>query len=205
VARRLREIPLRILTLARLFRNEKFDIVQNVMFTAGLVGTFFAAYYRVPVIINSIRSLGFVHRWYRRPLKRLIYSMSDSVVANSNEIKHNLVRHRITNGINVETIYNGVDTKRFRPAGPDGGKLAADAEIRRGFSPVVVVVANLTSVKNHVSLLNAIPQILREFPMTAFQLIGSGPLKSSLEQMAQALGIQQNVFFWAQEETPKPC
>ena len=207
IGNRLRQLPSKLNKLVRLIRQEKFDIVQNVMFTAGVIGTIVARACRVPVVINCIRSLGFLHYGYRRPVKRILYKMSDCVIANSNQTKSLLIMHRITQAAKIHTVYNGVDLDRFRPAANPHSLEDRKAAIGLGHenSPIIGMVANLSPVKNHDCLLKAIPKILKEFPRAAFLLIGSGSLKDSLKLTAQYLGIQRSVFFWAKERTLPSC
>jgi glycosyltransferase involved in cell wall biosynthesis len=207
VADRLRQVPWKVLSLVRLIVHEKFDIVQNVMFTAGVIGTLVARACGVPIVINCIRSLGFLHYHYRRPIKRILYRMSDCVIANSKQTESLLIQRRLAHATKIHTIYNGVDTDRYQPPrDPE-----SISEIKRvigvgDHGPVVGMVANLSPVKNHDCLLKAIVLVLKEFPRSVFLLVGSGALKEGLERTAQSLGINASVFFWAKERTrPTYC
>jgi glycosyltransferase involved in cell wall biosynthesis len=206
IARRLRHVPWKLLKLVNLIRREKFDIVQNVMFTAAVFGTVVARCCRVPVVINSVRSLGFLHYWYRRPVKRFLYKMSECVIANSNLTKSLLIKHRIAQAGKIHTVYNGVDLARFQPADNSDSLAKQKASIGIGENfPIIGMVANLSPVKNHDCFLKAIPTILKEFPRAAFLVFGGGSMKYSLERTAQSLGNQRRVFFWAREMTLPSC
>ena len=206
IGNRLRQIPWKLIKLVRLIRREKFDIVQNVMFTASAIGTIVALACRVPVVINCIRSLGFLHYGYRRPVKRILYKMSDCVIANSEQTKALLIKRQIAQAAKIHTVYNGVDLDRFHPAGNPNSLAEKKTAIGIGeHFPIIGMIANLNPVKNHDCLLKAIPRILEEFPRAAFLLIGDGSLKDSLERTAQSLGIQRSVFFWVKERTLPSC
>ena len=207
IGNRLRQIPWKLIRLVRLIRQERFDIVQNVMFTASVIGTIVARACRVPVVINCIRSLGFVHYRYRRPIKRIVYKMSDCVIANSNQTRSLLIKHRITEPAKVHTVYNGVDLERFRPADDSDSLAEKKAALGLGHKnfPVIGMIANLSPVKNHLCLLKAIPRIIKEFPHAVFLVVGGGFLQDSLERTAQSLGIQRSVFFWAKERILPSC
>jgi len=206
IGNRLRQVPFRLHRLVRLIRQEKFHIVQNVMFTAAVVGTVVARACGVPVIINCIRSLGFLHYRYRRPVKRILYRMSDCVIANSNQTKALLSQHRIVHASKIHTLYNGVDLDRFHPpADPDVLIKQKAALGIRDYFPIIGTIAHLSPVKNHECLLRAIPKIVAEFPRAAFLLVGAGSLQSRLAQTAKMLGIERHVFFWAKGETLLNC
>lgn len=203
---RLRQIPWKMSSVVRFIKSERFDIVQNVMFTAAVIGTLAARLAKVPIIINCIRSLGFLHYRHRRPIKRLLYRISDIVIANSQQTAALLVEHSIVAANKVVTIYNGVDTDRFRPAagGCETNPLWRSLGVET-FSPIVGMVANLSPVKNHHCLLQAIPTVLQRFPRTAFLFVGDGASKEKLEQKTESLGIQKNVFFWARARILQSC
>jgi len=50
-------------------------------------------------------------------------------------------------------------------------------------------------VKNHPAFLNAAAKLLRQFPAVDFVLVGDGPLRPGLEEMAAELGIKEKVLF----------
>lgn len=203
---RLRQIPWKMTALVAFMRRERFDIVQNVMFTAAVIGTIAARLARVPVVINCIRSLGFLHYHYRRPIKRMLYRVCDKVIANSQQTATLLVKHGILAADKVVTVYNGVDTERFQPSANDCSTASLQRSLGIGaFSPIVGMVANLSPVKNHHCLLRAIPTVLQRLPRAAFLFIGAGALKDELHQEAESLGIQKNVFFWARARIPLSC
>jgi glycosyltransferase involved in cell wall biosynthesis len=196
LAPRLRNVPTKLKKLFDFMRQERFDIVQNVMFTAGVFGTLVARCCNVPVVVNSVRSLGFLHFHYRRPIKRFLYKMSDCVIANSELMKSHLIRRRIAPESKIRTIYNGVDIERFSNDKQDQNTTLRNAlGIKTDNFPLVGMVASLSPVKNHQCLLKAIPSILEEFPRAAFLLIGDGSLKESLQKSAESRGIERSIFF----------
>lgn len=207
VARRLRYMPWKFFRLVRLLRKEKFDIVQNVMFTASVIGTLVARACRVPIVINCIRSLGFLHYAYRRPIKRIVYKISDCVVANSKETKSLLIERGIVQQNKILTIYNGVNIEHFQPSADPGAVVEGKSRIAlsAGDYPIIGIIASLSRVKNHDCLLKAAPQILREFPRAAFLIIGGGALEKVLKKTAESLGIDRHVFFWAKEQMLPSC
>lgn len=203
---RLRQLPWHLFKLVRLLRGERFDVVQNVMFTAGVIGTVLARVCGVPVVINCIRSLGFLHYWYRRPVKRILYKMSDCVIPNSKQTESSLIERGIAQASKIRTIYNGVDTDRFQPVGQAAALAKARAALGLGENRLVIgMIANLAPVKNHECLLKAIPIVLNEVPDAAFLLVGSGSLSERLQKAAQSLGVHRSVFFWAKERIPQSC
>lgn len=58
-----------------------------------------------------------------------------------------------------------------------------------------VCVASLTEVKNHATLLRAWAVVRRSLPHARLTLAGDGPLRESLRQQVQDLGIEEGVAF----------
>jgi glycosyltransferase involved in cell wall biosynthesis len=51
------------------------------------------------------------------------------------------------------------------------------------------------AVKNHPAFLRAATTLAKQYPAVEFVLVGDGPFRPSLEQMAAELGIQEKVLF----------
>lgn len=87
----------------------------------------------------------------------------------------------------------GVDTDVFQPG--SGG-----AEIRRrhgipGNAPVVVCTARMVKRKGQDTLVRAWPRVLRELPDAWLLLVGDGPRRRAVEELAQASGVADSVIF----------
>jgi len=78
--------------------------------------------------------------------------------------------------------YIGIDTSRFLPASHQD-------------SPRIVHVARLVEKKGTRYLIDAIGHLRLRFPEVVVDIIGEGPLRSSLEERAKALGLEKNVRF----------
>ena len=111
-------------------------------------------------------------------------------------VSHDVGRHLSAEGFpNVEVIYNGVDMGPVSTA-------ESRERVRRelGISPgefLVGTIARLDPVKDLGTLLNACA-LLRGTRPIALMVVGDGPERASLEQMADALGIRDHVRFLGQ-------
>jgi phosphatidylinositol alpha-1,6-mannosyltransferase len=87
----------------------------------------------------------------------------------------------------VELLHPGVDCGVFRP---DPG---ARADIRRrhrlGEAPVVLCVSRLVARKGQDMLVRALPAIRRQVPGTRLLLVGDGPRRAALHQLAQSCDV----------------
>jgi glycosyltransferase involved in cell wall biosynthesis len=119
--------------------------------------------------------------WCRRISLR-VYRASRRVICISER-----VREEVLNGTGqscrTSVVYNGVDAKMFSPGGTaDDGK-------------TVLTVGNLIPIKGHETLLRAVAAIAGEFPGLRLAIIGDGPEKQRLAQLAGQLNVGDRVEF----------
>jgi glycosyltransferase involved in cell wall biosynthesis len=199
IANSLKYQPFNIFKIIKAIYCYDIKIVHCIMFTSAIFGTFIAKLLRVPVIINSVRSLRFIGSHYRIPVMRFIYKISDCIIVNSLMTKYLLVSHHIASANKTLVIWNGVDIDKFARAKSLSGHAQSNNTIlKMEWTNVAGIIANLFPVKNHYCLLKAIPIILKKFPRTAFLIIGDGPEKENLQRFSAHLKIQENTFFLGQ-------
>ncbi|EYF02311.1 glycosyltransferase family 4 protein [Chondromyces apiculatus] len=125
-------------------------------------------------------------------VNRLASSLTDRVIAVSEDARKVAVEIEGVDPRRVVTILNGVDTEEFRPGDP------AEARARlglpqRGFH--IGCVARLSPEKDHATLLTAFSALLARRADAHLTLIGDGALRRDLEAQAASLGITSSVTF----------
>jgi glycosyltransferase involved in cell wall biosynthesis len=95
-------------------------------------------------------------------------------------------------GTRPSTLHNGVDIAQFSDA-PDPSVLDAMGIPRQ--ARIVGIVANYRPVKDLQMFLAAASQIAAHDARAVFLLVGQGPLRTPLGELAQELGIAKKVFF----------
>jgi phosphatidyl-myo-inositol dimannoside synthase len=93
----------------------------------------------------------------------------------------------------MERLSPGVDTDRFYP-GCGGAEVRKELGIAAD-APVVVCTARMVKRKGQDTLLKAWPAVLRDVPNALLLLVGDGPHRSRVEQLAQRLGVADSVIF----------
>ncbi|GAA1118141.1 glycosyltransferase family 4 protein [Kribbella jejuensis] len=92
----------------------------------------------------------------------------------------------------VRRLTPGVDSHRFHPG--VGGE-----QIRQGLglvgAPVVVCVSRLIRRKGQDTLIRAWPRVLRSVPEARLLLVGGGPDREYLEELAGRCGVAESVVF----------
>ncbi len=89
-------------------------------------------------------------------------------------------------------VYNGVDTKRFRP-----GLDVSDLRKKLGVGSSTVVLSNgrLVEQKGFPILIDAMAKVRERFKDTHLVIIGKGPMKDELTKKASALGMADSLHF----------
>jgi len=180
--------------LATLLDEARPDAVISMMTFANLV-TLLArrrSAHRPPVVVSehSITSLSMrseAHRWLMRNACRLLYPSATAVVCVSRASASDLARFLRPARYDGKVILDPCAIEVPGTWGEGGVSDAeADASVRR-----IACVASLKYAKNHELLLRAVA-LLED---VALDLVGSGPLRPQLEELAVELGIQPRVVF----------
>jgi len=100
----------------------------------------------------------------------------------------------IQNGIDISCLEKNLSSSDARALLPEN--------LRDKF--IFGTVGRLVDKKNHDTLIRAFAKVTVQFPHTALLIIGDGPLKSKLVELAASLGVSEKVFFAGQRgDVPK--
>ena len=181
--------------LLRVLDKEKIDLVYTLPHPNSVI---FASLARrlghVKRVVVSIHGTGGpmggrMVRGYLKPF----FGGVDRFIAVAEEHKRYLIESEDIPPDKIVVIHNGVDTVRFHP-----GSAGEDLRTALGIGPgerVVTTVASLNYYKGVDVFLNAAPDVLRRFKDTRFVIVGDGPERNALEQLAAELGIAARVTF----------
>lgn len=182
----------------RLLRRERFDVVCTSCSIAGMLGRFAAAIARVPTRVHVLHV--YACRPYQNPLKRAFYwgieraldPLTTRYVAVSGATKQYGVDRHIMSPEKVSVIFNAIESQSasVRPA--------ADVRRELGLRPdsqVVGTIGRYEQQKGLEFLLRAAALVVRDHPETEFLVVGDGPLRGELSQLARSLGIADSVHF----------
>ncbi|ABB32230.1 glycosyltransferase, YqgM-like family [Geobacter metallireducens GS-15] len=143
------------------------------------------------IVTNHGRRAGFKLFLYAL-LDAMLVRKADRVVAVSPKIADRLAVLGIgRDGLSV--IDNGVDFSRFEslPTKADAGNVLGVA----GSSYVIGTVGALTEEKGHRHLLQAVKSVRKSIPNVVCVVVGDGPERRRLEQLAREEGIEQTAIF----------
>jgi glycosyltransferase involved in cell wall biosynthesis len=206
---------LAVYRLARLFRRERFDVVQSHLFFSMVIARLAAWLADVPVRLAMYASPFHLEAHTSLWIDRATCWMESAVVP-SCERSVELCRGMGVGPDRSPLIYYGPDERRFDP------RRIAPADIRDSYgwapgTPLVVMVAyfyprfsNSTwipkavhnrGIKGHGDLVRAALFVLAEYPDAKFLLIGSGwgetgeQYKREVEELVREMGLEESVLF----------
>jgi glycosyltransferase involved in cell wall biosynthesis len=190
--------------LVRLFRSERTDIVHSHDAYTSVYGTFCARIAGVRGVIASRRS------WYSPHLQgrilranRVAYRFAHRVVGNSPSVSRLVESESGVSASRIVTIPNFLDEAAFEPMPvAERRRMLDELGVPEG-AFVVGIVARLSPVKDHGTLIRAIAALRDRIPALHCVLVGDGPERVSIEALADSLGVRDIVHL-AGERTQPP-
>ncbi len=170
--------------LARLLRRERVDLVHSHNFAPLNYGTLAATLCGLPTVNTR-------HGRAALTANRLIWALTNAVIAVSEDAKRELLVHNRVAERKVHVVLNAVDTSAYA--------LRADARVGRADLgvpedvPVVGTVGRLSPEKDHATLLQAFTALRAAGSPAHLVIVGGGPLEAALTAQVGALGIADAV------------
>jgi glycosyltransferase involved in cell wall biosynthesis len=170
---------LAVSALARYLRTHRILLVHSFDFYSNILGVLAARIARVPVVIASQRDLGDLRPPFQRRVHQSVLRLADYILVNSEAVAERIEPHRAAGLGRIVVIPNGVDAARFSP----GGRRRSPAG-----AVTVGTLANLRPEKGLSDFMRA-AALVRERCDARFVVWGDGPLRSDLEHLVRALGL----------------
>lgn len=190
--------PVALMRLATLLARERVTILQTHGARANVYGRLAGRLAGVPVIISTIHNslrdyeIGGFKRGLYHAMSRVTLPFVDRIICVSEALKKDLAEDCPAAAGRAVTIYNGVDAARF-------GASAKSDEVRNSFrvgqGPMLLVVGRLTEQKGHRYMLEALANLVAEWPTIRCLFVGDGELRSNLQALAAQLGLLQACVF----------
>lgn len=178
---------------ARFLRERRIDVLHCHDMYSNVFGAVWGRAAGVRRIIASRRWWASLPQAKLRVANRIAYRLAHAVLANSETVGRSLVESDGVRASKIGVVTNFLEPAAFAFPG-DAVRAAARAEL--GLAPgdrVIGIVARLDPVKDHATLLRAFAAL--EHDALRLLLIGDGPCRASLEQLARELGCAERVCF----------
>ncbi|HXH51314.1 MAG TPA: glycosyltransferase family 4 protein [Terriglobia bacterium] len=175
------------LRLARQLRRRRISVAHAFDFYSNLMLIPTARLARVPVVIGSHRQLGDLLTPRQFTAQMMAFRWCDKVVCNSRAAANILMARNLSEE-KIAVIPNALPPQAFASAAPAFPR--HPSVIRVG------MIARMNhAVKNHAGLLRVAARLAEKYLGVEYILAGDGPLRESLEKMADRLGIRSSVKF----------
>lgn len=162
--------PIAALAMKQIFPNTK------------LVLTLHSSYERELILNKKIEPNGIEHQ-FLISIYRELEAKADRILTVSHAFQSYLVDY-VNDNTSIKVIPNGFDEKRFRP-------IAHENEVTQ-----LISVCRLVPAKGLDVLLKACARLKENGHPFVLHLIGDGPIRKELEQMAQDLGLYDDIIFY---------
>jgi glycosyltransferase involved in cell wall biosynthesis len=193
------------MTLARLYRQLRPDVIHTHQSKAGVLGRLAAAATPEALVVHGAHILPFVGV---SPVSRSIYIAAERLAARRTDlflaVSQAVAREYVGAGIAppdaIHCVRSGFDLARFRDAQPP-----ADADHLRGKDGrrVLLMLAAFEPRKRHLAFLQSLAQRAAELDGIRILLAGEGPLEGELRQAVVSLGLGQHVEFTGHRSDPE--
>jgi glycosyltransferase involved in cell wall biosynthesis len=181
--------------LVGIIRKYKIDIVQSHLLGSNLYCSLAGMICGVPVVSTFHGFVDINERERFFAIKRMIVNRGSArLVFVSERLKEFYVAQKGFSARKSVTIYNGVDTNRFRPQRDDSLRK------KLGIAPdniLVGAVGNIRPAKGYEYLLEAAKLVVEQNPQFRFVVAGegSGALFDDLVSKRAKLGLKNHFFF----------
>ena len=184
-----------------LIRKEdvKFDIVCVHDWLSSIAGNIVKNETKIPVVFH-------VHstEWGRsggqgsEVVSHLEYQTAqtcDHIVTVSESMREDLVRHGWP-ASKISVVWNGVDPTKYDPAKVNPQDVQ---EVRKRYGvpkdgSMILFIGRLTWVKGVRNLVQAMPSIVKDFPLAKLVILGKGEEQKDVFELASRLGVSDNVI-----------
>jgi glycosyltransferase involved in cell wall biosynthesis len=185
-----------LVSLYRIFKRERFDIVHTHTAKAGALGRIAAHMAGVPVVIHTPHGHNF-YGYFGPVFSRLILLIerfltryTDKLIALTALEKRDYEVLNVAKPEKVRLIYQGLEIELNAAAATDRESVRKELGLKND-EKVVGMVSRLEPIKGPLDFVEAARYIAEKFPAAKFILVGEGSLRNSLEDKIRSLGLKE--------------
>ncbi|MCP4705590.1 MAG: glycosyltransferase [candidate division Zixibacteria bacterium] len=183
-----------IISFRKLYKNQKFDIIQTFFRDGNIFGSIAAKYCNCNKIISSRRNMGYWHTKFDIFLLKLFSKWTPYYLCNSKAAQEQTIEIEKVDPSKISTMYNGLDLTKLNLINDE-----ARAKQRKIWSVkddeiVIGAIANLRPVKNIDILIDTAAELIKEFKNLKFIVAGEGDLRKQLQEKIAKLDLVARFF-----------
>lgn len=176
----------------KLMKQEDPDVTVYGYVLIGFIGLLFRviAGRRYVISTHGMDMLMFRRYPPLNQIVKLILRKADGILTNSEFTKKLILDYGVEPG-RIGLVHPGVEAVFDRK--PANAELKALYELEGKF--VILSVGRLVQRKGYDRVIEALPEILRHMPNAVYVIVGDGPERTRLEQLARTAGVAKAVRF----------
>lgn len=193
--------------LVPLFKNMKPDIVHVQYIAPGLIPIIAARLAGVKRVFATVHQPGRTYGLKAKLLIRIAAYLCGGFFCNSRSVEESWFGdsqvfdpEKINSKRKHFTIYNGVDIERIERIGRELDKEEIKNLLGVRDRKIVGVVGRLRNEKGQATLLDSMKTVKRELPESVLLVVGDGPDRPYLEEMAKKFGLDSHVKWLGQKD-----
>lgn len=180
--------------LARGVRAETYDLIHtHSPLPAAIVRA--TSFKRSVPIIHTQHNLWESNRVATRWANRWTFGVNNACLAVSDGVERSIKRHINQRYYSrLEVLYHGFDASRLVDDPDAIGLTRSLVGVSEG-DFLMVTVGNLRDQKDHATMIKALPVVLRQVESAHLLIVGDGPRRTNLEELARRLEVADSVTF----------
>jgi len=185
------QIILKFNKIISYIRNNNIQIIHCHLPWAGFLGRLIHLITGIPVIYSEHNKQERYH-FFTRFINKLTFNAQSLVIAVSDDVKTSIQNH-IQPKIPVKTIFNGINTEKYRRNIDAGLKIRSDL----GIAADAIVIGSLVVFRTQKRIdywLELFSKLHAIYPDLRGILVGDGPLKNEILAKIKQLGLEDVVF-----------
>jgi glycosyltransferase involved in cell wall biosynthesis len=187
--------PSTLTALLKVIDDKHIDVLHLHGYGATTFGRLAAAWRGLPAILHEHANLTDTP-WFQKVADRLLERYTDIAIAVSNSTADFVINARLVDPRKVKVVYLGAPRDEFSRS--RSAEEIKEVRGQLGIAPgdfAVGTVTRLHDSKGNSYLVDAARLVIERKPHAKFILVGEGPLRSSLEEQARALGLGERFVF----------
>lgn len=171
---------------------------------SNTLGVILARLAHVKVILSTRRDYGL---WLANRFGLLLLQFANRfvtrIIANSHNVALLTSREEEIDLSKIDVIYNGiaVNTSQWHPSERDA-QINDVATQKNG--PIVGIIGGLKPMKRHYTFIRSAQNVLRKREDVKFLVVGDGPCRKNLEELADELKVKDCIHFAGSQDDIKP-
>ncbi len=183
-------------SIIEIMLRERPQVVQVATAYDGYMGIWLRRWFKLHFLVYAHGSeiLDVLNSAWRKP--RLSLTQAARILAVS-RFTAELVQKTGIAPEKIDIIHPGCDADRFQPRKPTAD-LRQKLLGSRWKDQVILSVGNLVARKGHDMVIKALPRLMEDIQDVSYLIVGEGPYRGQLEDLALAAGVRERVMFAGQ-------